>query len=75
MTVPLPPNNFPLGTTVHEAYDACLIFERCASDSGRRPSPRVCARLLGYMLLYVPLQSGREYLGGEIVACANDDDL
>jgi hypothetical protein len=75
MSVPLPPNNFTVRTTVRDAYDTCLMFEHRASDLGRQPSPRVCARLLGYMLLYAPVEAGREYIAREIVACADDRGL
>lgn len=75
MPAPLPPNPFPVGTTVRKAYDKCLGFECSALDSGRRPSPLVCARLLGYMLIHAPVQTGKEHLSREIVACINDEDL
>ena len=75
MPTHLPSNPFPVDTTEQKAYDVCLAFERCASDSGPSPSALVCARILGYMLIHAPVQTGRYYIAGKVVECANDTAL
>ena len=76
MPVPLPKNPFPVDTNPCKAYAICLKFERRASNSGQNsPSPLVCARVLGYMLIHAPVETGRDHMAGAILECANDDAL
>jgi hypothetical protein len=69
MPVSLPNiNPFRIDTTPSNAYDVCLMFEvralEQASDTGgHKPSELVFARLLGYMLIHAPVDSGRDYIG------------
>jgi hypothetical protein len=76
----LPINPFQIDSIPSNAYDVCLMFEvralEQASDiGGHKPSELVCARLLGYMLIHAPVDTGRDYLAKEIISCTDDDGL
>ncbi|KAJ8597921.1 hypothetical protein M405DRAFT_779056 [Rhizopogon salebrosus TDB-379] len=78
MPVSLPINPFQIDSTPSNAYDVCLVFESRASEAsdtrGHKPSELVCARLLGYMLIHAPVDTGRDYLAKAILSCTDDDD-
>ena len=70
------PPPFPVDdATLCKAYTICLDFESRASDSTSRLSPLVCARILGYMLIHAPVESGRIWLSEQIIKCENDGAL
>ena len=75
--LPRNPPPFPLDTIPCEAYNRCLDFESRASDSESMSqlSPLVCARILGYMLIHAPLDTGRVWLSEEIIKCGGDAEL
>jgi hypothetical protein len=79
MPVSLPINPFQIDSTPSNAYDVCLMIEGRASGAsdtrGHKPSELVCARLLGYMLIHAPIDTGRDYLAKEILSCTDDDGL
>ncbi|KAJ8597922.1 hypothetical protein M405DRAFT_779057 [Rhizopogon salebrosus TDB-379] len=79
MPVSLPINPFQVDSTPSNAYDVCLVFESRASEAsdtgGHKPSELVCARLLGYMLIHAPVDTGRDHLAKEILSCTGDDGL
>ena len=33
------------------------------------------ARILGYILIHAPVETRRDHMAGEILECANDDEL
>ncbi|KAJ8588954.1 hypothetical protein M405DRAFT_792280 [Rhizopogon salebrosus TDB-379] len=78
MPVSLPINPFQIDSTPSNAYDVCLVIEGRASEAsdtrGHKPSELVCARLLGYMLIHAPVDTGRDYLAKAILSCTDDDD-
>ncbi|KDQ54715.1 hypothetical protein JAAARDRAFT_402182 [Jaapia argillacea MUCL 33604] len=74
---PLPRNTYdnPLW---RDAYDVCLRFEHsCASSTPVRSGTPglVCARMLGYMILFAPVDSGRNYVSAEVNGCENEEAL
>jgi hypothetical protein len=79
MPVNLPINPFQIDSTPSNAYDVCLMIEGRASEAsdtrGHKPSELVCARLLGYMLIHAPVDTGRDYLAKVILSCTDDDGL
>ena len=84
---PLPANPFPLGD-IRDAYQRCLLLERSTGwhefvgDLPPHPPfedilnaflPIVTARVLGHALVYAPNDDGRNALGRDILACAQDE--
>ena len=75
MPQPLPNNPFPAGTQARQAYTSCLTLEAgfpLVNWSG--PPTAVCARLLGYLIIYAPTFSGRTDVTNEINSCKNDEE-
>jgi hypothetical protein len=78
MPIPLPPNPYAVGTPSHTAYSTCLAFQAQAPHLqvpwAATPTPLVCARLLGYMIIYSPTPQGRTNICNEINSCNGDRD-
>lgn len=75
MSKPLPNNTHPPGTPSHQAYATCLTLEAgfpLVNWSG--PPTSVCARLLGYLMIYSPTAAGRTIVTNEINSCDNDEE-
>jgi hypothetical protein len=75
MAQPLPLNPYVTGSPEFTAYANCANLETNAfnlpvPDHG--PTPLVCARLLGYMILHAPTHAGRSSISIEIVSCNNN---
>jgi len=81
MPQPLPANPYNINTNPgeHDAYATCVAYEARAI-AGLHPVPSgvtslVCARLLGYMMLCAPTDTGRENISNEVKSCANTEQL
>ena len=81
MPQPLPANQYNINThpREHNAYAKCVAYES-NTLAGLHPvppgvSPLVCARLLGYMILYAPTDIGRENISNEVMSCPNEEYL
>jgi len=86
---PLPANDYPDGSNIRTAYDACLLLEQSESwnifttDLQKDYSesilkgmiPRVAARVLGYGLRFAPSETGRGALVRDIDGCDRDPEL
>ncbi|KAJ3515777.1 hypothetical protein NLJ89_g1537 [Agrocybe chaxingu] len=79
MPTPLPPNLYASGTPMHTAYSTCLAFQAQAPQLqvplAANPTPLVCARLLGYMILHSPTSQGRANICNEIRSCNGNRDM
>jgi hypothetical protein len=75
--LPRSPPPFPIDTIPCKAYNRCLDFESRpgASNSTSRLSPLVCSRILGYMLIHAPGETGRVWLSEQIIKCGDDGAL
>ncbi|KAG1827694.1 hypothetical protein EV424DRAFT_1598328 [Suillus variegatus] len=78
-SVPLPsnlPNTIPSDSEFNAAYDRCAALQARAPilqlDPPRSPSTLICARILGYMLIYAP---GRHNIAKDISKCVDDNEL
>ncbi|KAJ8593210.1 hypothetical protein M405DRAFT_931012 [Rhizopogon salebrosus TDB-379] len=75
--VPLPP--FPATLishpTVNYAYNRCLTLEAQADMHQSKPPSLLCARLLGYMLIHAPNNTGRHNVASDIGDCTDDAKL
>ncbi|KAJ3501682.1 hypothetical protein NLJ89_g9227 [Agrocybe chaxingu] len=77
MATPLPPNPFSNLTISHEAFSKCLDLERRREQAQQdgRLSALICARLLGYLLLEAPVETGRDKIALKIMQCVDDASL
>jgi hypothetical protein len=79
MPSPLPPNPYAVETPMHTAYSTCLALQAQAPHLqvpwAATPTPLVCARLLGYMIIHSPTAQGRTNICNEINSCNGDRDL
>jgi hypothetical protein len=75
----LSPNPYVFGTAIlHTAYATCLVFQTHAPHLhvpwAATPTPLVCARLLGYMIIHSPTPQGCANICTEINSCGGDRD-
>ncbi|KDQ09867.1 hypothetical protein BOTBODRAFT_178609 [Botryobasidium botryosum FD-172 SS1] len=66
MSTPLPLNPFDAGTARHEAYARAVGYQEIDPVDGR---------LLGYMLLCAPLETGKDWVARSINSCSENADL
>ncbi|KDQ09866.1 hypothetical protein BOTBODRAFT_147975 [Botryobasidium botryosum FD-172 SS1] len=66
MSVPLPANPFDADTARHGAYARAVKYQEIDPVDGR---------LLGYMLLCAPLETGKDWVARSIISCSEDADL
>lgn len=71
MPQPLLPNPYTAGSQTYQAYDTCLAFQDANVKAPWKSGPPslVCARLLGYMIIYSPTDQGRTNIANEINSC------
>lgn len=67
MPQPLPNNPFSDGMPAHQAYATCLMLEDSFPPTNWLDPPTgVCARLMGYLLIHVPMDGGIRTVAIEI---------
>jgi hypothetical protein len=76
--IPLPPNllvTLLSDSALNYAYNRCLTLEAQADMHQSKPPPLICARLLGYMLIHAPNNTGRHNVASDVGDCMDDAKL
>ncbi|KAG8938888.1 hypothetical protein FRC04_007344 [Tulasnella sp. 424] len=74
---PLPANDYPSDSPHFHAYERCLELERSEEKASGNSSipPKICGRILGYMMREAPTSDGCDNVQREIESCESDEVL
>jgi hypothetical protein len=68
---PLPTNPFATGSLLYQGYHRCLLSEAVAGTDETR---LMYARVLGYLIVHIRTEQGRDYIAQDVMDCYPDSE-